>query len=66
MGGLFDKPKVVKAPPVAATPPTPTVDTDEVGTEAKKKRPRGTRDTFLTGNLVPSESFLAGKRRDLG
>ncbi len=53
MGGFLDKPKVVKAPPVPPTPPIPTVDEDEVGTQARKRRPRGRRETFLTGNLIP-------------
>ncbi len=66
MGGLFSKPKSIKAPPVTPAPPVPKVDTDEVGTQARKNRPRGFRDTFLTGNLVPSESFLAGKKKGLG
>jgi hypothetical protein len=66
MGGLIDGPKEVKAPPVRVAPPTPTIDADAVGADAKKKRPRGTRDTFLTGNLAPSESFLAGKKKGLG
>ncbi len=53
MGALLDKPKVVKAPPVPPPPPIPTVDEDEVGTQARKRRPRGRRETFLTGNLIP-------------
>lgn len=61
MGGLLDKPKTVKAPPVPATPPTPTVG-EEVGEAARRKRPRGRQETFLTGDLIPE----TGKKRKLG
>ena len=54
MGGLLDKPKAVKAPPVPPPPPIPTVG-QEAGEQAQKKRPRGRRDTFLTGALVPEQ-----------
>jgi len=53
MSGLLGGGGSVKAPPVPKTPPVPTVDEDEVGTQAKKKRPRGRQETFLTGDLVP-------------
>lgn len=58
MGGLVESilgggSKTVKAPPVPKTPPVPTVDEDEVGTQARKRLPRGRRETFLTGDLVP-------------
>ncbi len=57
MGGLFDsKPKVVKAPPVPPPPPIPTVG-QEAGEQARKKRPRGRRETFLTGNLIPEQGL---------
>ena len=62
MGGLFSKPKTVKPPPVPITPPIPTVDTDEVESQARRKRPRGRRETFLTGDLVPD----TGKKQLLG
>lgn len=62
MGGLLSDPKTVKAPPVPITPPIPTVDEEEVGTEARRKRPRGRRETFLTGDLVPETT----KKRKLG
>ncbi len=52
MGGLLSKPKTVKAPPVPATPPIPTVG-EEVGEQARRKRPRGRQETFLTGDLIP-------------
>ncbi len=62
MGGLLDKPQVVKPPPVPAPPPVPVVDEDEVGTQARKRRSRGRQETFLTGNLIPD----TGKRKVLG
>ena len=62
MGGLLDTPKVVKPPPVPATPPIPTVDEDEVGTEARRRRPRSRQEAFLTGNLIPD----TGKKGVLG
>ncbi len=34
---------------------------EEVGEEARKRRPRGRRETFLTGNLIPGQSL--GKER---
>ena len=52
MGGLFSKPKTVKPPPVPPPPPTPDVG-EEVGEQARRKRPRGRRETFLTGDLIP-------------
>ena len=64
MGGLLDKPKAVKAPPVPIAPPVPTVDTEAVGTQARKARPRGREETFLTGDLIPTESEL--KKKKLG
>lgn len=62
MGGLFDSPEPVRAPPVPKTPPVPTVDEDKVKTQAKKKRPSGRLDTFLTGDLVPETN----KKKVLG
>ena len=52
MSGLRSKPKTVKPP--AAKPPlaVPTVG-EEVGTQARRRRPRGRRETFLTGDLIP-------------
>lgn len=61
MGGLLSKPKPVKAPPVPPPPPIPTVG-KEVGEEAKRRRPRGRRETFLTGDLIPE----TGKKKVLG
>lgn len=50
--GLFDTPSTVKPPAVPPPPPTPVVD-EEVETRARRRRPRGRRETFLTGDLVP-------------
>ncbi len=69
MGGLLDKPKTVKPPPVPAPPPTPTVD-EEVGDVARRRRPRGRQEAFLTGALEPSEEQLGllrtGRKKRLG
>lgn len=65
MGGLFSKPKTTRPPAVKPTPPPPVVGVDEVETQARKDRPRGFRETFLTGDLVPSEEFLRGKKKGL-
>ena len=71
MGGLisaiFDKPKSIKAPAVkpAIEPPSPTADTTEAGEQARKARPKGREETFIVGDLAPSETFLTGKKRKL-
>ena len=53
MSGLISKPKTVKPPAVPLQPPpVPTVG-EEVGTQARRRRPRGRRETFLTGDLIP-------------
>lgn len=52
MGGLFGADGGVDIPPVKPTPPVPTVG-EEVGEQARKKRPRGRQQTFITGDLVP-------------
>lgn len=67
MGGLLPKkPKPVSIAPPPPAPPVPTVDEDVVGTQAKKKRPRGlTRQSIITGDLVPSDTFLTGKKKGL-
>lgn len=62
MSGLFGKgPKEVKAPS-----PLPPVAIPEVGEEvkdiARRRRPRGFEETFLTGELVPE----TGRKRFLG
>lgn len=62
MGGLFSSPKVTKAP--AVQPPVAIPDIGEEPSEfARRRRPRGRRETFLTGDLVPSET---GKKKVLG
>ncbi len=62
MSGLFGgKPKVVKPPIPTPPPPVPVVG-EEVGDIARKKRPRGREETFLTGDLVPD----TGKKKRLG
>lgn len=61
MGGIFRSPKVVKAPPVPPPPAIPDVG-EEPGEIARRKRPRGRRETFLTGDLIPETS----KKRVLG
>ena len=61
MSGLFDSGKPVQAPPVPKTPPVPTVD-EQVEDIARKKRPRGREETFLTGDLIPQTT----KKRKLG
>ena len=53
MGGLFGGGGSSKPPPVPKVPPIPTVDTDDVESQARRKRPRGRRDTFITGDLIP-------------
>ena len=61
MSGLLSKPKVVKPPPVPPPLPIPQVS-EEVGTQARRRRPRGRRETFLTGDLIPETE----KKRVLG
>ncbi len=53
MSGLFGgAPKAVR-PPAAKPPiPIPTVG-EEVKDIARKRRPRGREETFLTGDLIP-------------
>lgn len=52
MSGLFEKPKTVKPGTPKPAPPIPTAS-EEASEQAKKKRPRGRRETFLTGDLIP-------------
>ena len=62
------KPPKPIVPPVATealAPPT-TADTTLAGEQARKARPRGREETFLTGDLIPSEEELRGKKRFLG
>jgi hypothetical protein len=48
----FPSPKTVQAPPVPPPIAVPEVS-EEVEDIAKRKRPRGRRETFLTGDLIP-------------
>ncbi len=57
----FPEPKEVFAPTVVPIPPIPTVD-EQVEDIARKRRPRGRAETFLTGDLIPE----TGKRGKLG
>ncbi|MCK5016954.1 MAG: hypothetical protein KAS32_07760 [Candidatus Peribacteraceae bacterium] len=61
MGGLFNMPRVAKPPPVLPPPAIPDVG-EEPGEIARRKRPRGRQETFLTGDLIPE----TGKKRVLG
>lgn len=61
MGHLFSTPKVAKSPPIPPPPAVPDVG-EESGEIARRKRPRGRRETFLTGDLIPE----TGKKRVLG
>ena len=62
MSGLFgSEPKVVKPAPPKPVPPIPTAS-EEASEQARTKRPRGRRETFLTGDLIPE----TGKKRRLG
>ncbi len=67
MGGILSRPKAVKAPR-----PAPPLAIPEVGPEpgdiARRKAPRGRRETFLTGDLIPSEEDLlrVGRKKRFG
>ncbi len=61
MGGLLTRPKAVKAPPVPPPLAIPEVG-EEVGEQARRRAPRGRRETFLTGDLIPETE----KKRFLG
>jgi len=56
--------KEVKAPPVPAPPPIPTVSSDAEEFAIKEERRKsGSAKTFLTGNLSPKST---GKKKTLG
>ena len=59
--GIFPKPKVTKAPPLPPPMAVPAVG-EEPEEIARRRRPRGRRETFLTGDLVPE----TGKKKVLG
>lgn len=61
MSGLLEKPQPVQAPKVPPPLAVPEVG-GEVEDIARRKRPRGRRETFLTGDLVPETE----KKRVLG
>lgn len=61
MGSLFSKPKKQKLPPPVPPPAIPEVG-EEAEDIARRKRPRGFRETFLTGSLVPETT----KKKALG
>ena len=61
MGGLFSTPRVAKAPPLPPPPAMPDVS-EKPGEFARRGRPRGRQETFLTGDLVPE----TGKKKVLG
>ena len=65
MGGIFSKPKKVDAPPAPPIEPPLTIEDTGAGDAERKKirRRKGRKDTFLTGDLVPSET---GKKTKLG
>ena len=64
MGGMFSKPKTVKAPKVPDPPPVPTVsdESEEFAIKEQQKK-SGVSKTFLTGNLTPKST---GKKKTLG
>jgi len=64
MGGLLGvkKPEPMAPPPVPPPPAVPDVG-PEVGEVARRRRPRGRKETFLTGELVPMD---LGKKRLFG
>ena len=62
MSGLVSKPKTVKPSPPPAPLAVPEVG-EEVGVQARRKRPRGFKETFLTGDLIP---VLEEKKERLG
>lgn len=53
MSGLFGGTPKAPAPPKAKPPVAIPEVGGEVGDIAKKKRPRGRQETFLTGELIP-------------
>ena len=60
--GLIHRPKKLKLTPPPAPLAVPEVGED-VRTQARRKRPRGRRETFLTGDLIP---VLEEKKERLG
>jgi len=62
MGALFAKPKAIAPPPPPPPPAIPEVG-EEVKDIARRRRPRGRAETFITGELMPE---VTGKKRLLG
>ena len=63
MGGLFgDKPKPIIAPQVPPPPVIPDVG-EEAGDQARRRRPKGRAETFITGDLTPD---VTNKKKLLG
>lgn len=52
MGRILGKPKAISAPKLQPPLAIPEVG-EEAGDIARRKRPRGRRETFLTGALIP-------------
>ncbi len=63
MGGLLSKPKPVTAPKLPPPVAIPEVG-PEAGDIARRRAPRGRRETFLTGDLIPLNEEL--KKKKLG
>ncbi len=62
MGDIFGGgPSAVKPPPPTPPPAIPEVG-DEAEDIARRRRPRGRRETFLTGDLIPD----TGKKKVFG
>lgn len=61
MSGLLGGDGGIETPKPKPIPPIPTVD-EKVGDIARKQRPRGREETFLTGDLVPQTT----KKKVLG
>lgn len=58
MGQVFSMMRAKLPPPPPATPDVG----EEVEDIARRRRPRGRKETFLTGDLVP----ITGKKKVLG
>jgi len=58
----FPEPKAVKPPPVPPPQAIPEV-AEEAKDIARRRRPKGRQETFLTGNLIPETT---GKKKLLG
>lgn len=61
IGGGGRRPKAIAPPPPTPPPAIPEVG-EEVEDIARRRRPRGRRETFITGDLIP----VTEKKRVLG